>query len=445
MYKTLSAPLTVQIEIESACQNTCIHCYNFWRQDSTNTSYKSCFSEEEIKIVMYKLAKAKVFEVVFTGGEPLLNKSALFYGMKLARKLGIGVSLNSNLIALTEKDVVFFKELGVHSVLTSIMGPNADIHDFIVSRDGSFNDTVRGIKYLQKKGFTPVVNIVVSKKNKDYLKDTIKFLASLGVKHISSTRAGCPGNCLDFSEMFLSLEEFQKYLEDLYAAGKETGVSVDVLESYPYCGVKQLLRYQQFLSRRCSAGITTITIGFDGSVRPCSHLDIQYGNLLKEDLDKIWFQMKEWRDGSMIPLECKNCKLLYFCGCGCRMEAKMRHGTLNAIDPYSSLDDIDFTLEQFYKLPKKEIKAISFFSLSKKIRLRKEDFGSAVFLAHRFKVFLNRKATDFLNKLDSEKIYTEEEIIRWGDYSVEELQVFLSKLAEKKIILERPRKIMGGE
>jgi radical SAM protein with 4Fe4S-binding SPASM domain len=227
--------------------------------------------------------------------------------------------------------------------------------------------------------------------------------------------------------------------------GQETGVSVGVLESYPYCGVKQLLRYQQFLNRRCSAGITTITIGSDGLVRPCSHLDIQYGNFFKEDLNKIWSQMKEWRDGSMIPLECKNCKLLYFCGGGCRMEAKMRRGALNAMDPYSSLNDVDFTLQQFYKLPKKEIKVISSFSLSKKIRLRKEDFGSVVFLAHNFKVFLNRKATDFLNKLDSEKIYTVEEIIRWGDYDTEELQVFLSKLAEKQIILERLRKKVGGE
>jgi radical SAM protein with 4Fe4S-binding SPASM domain len=325
------------------------------------------------------------------------------------------------------------------------MGPSADIHDSIASRNGSFNDTLRGIKHLKEKGFAPVVNIVISKKNKDYVKDTINFLASLGIKHITSTRAGCPGNCSDFSEMSLSFKEFQKYLDDLYVAGQEAGVSVGVLESYPYCGMKYLLRYQQFLNRRCSAGITTITVGSNGSVRPCSHLDIQYGNLLKEDLDKIWSRMKKWRDGSMIPLECKNCKLFYFCGSGCRMEAKMRGGALNAMDPYSCPDDIDIVLQQFYKLPKKENKIISSFSLSKKIRWRKEKFGSAVFLAHNFKVFLNKKATDFLNKLDSEKNYTIEEIIKWGDYSSKELQVFLSKLADKKIILERPRKTMGGE
>jgi len=224
MYKTLNAPLVAQIEIESACPNTCMHCYNFWRKDNRKKSCNNHLSIEDIEVIMYKLAKAKVFEVIFTGGEPLLNKPALFYGIKLARKLGIGVSLNSNLIPLTEKDAGFLKSLGVYSILTSIMGPSAIIHDAIASRKGSFEDTIRGIKYLQKVGFSPTVNIVVSQKNKNYLRETIKFLASLGINHISSTRAGCPGNCSDFSALSLSLEDFRRYLEELYTTGQEQGL-----------------------------------------------------------------------------------------------------------------------------------------------------------------------------------------------------------------------------
>jgi radical SAM protein with 4Fe4S-binding SPASM domain len=289
------------------------------------------------------------------------------------------------------------------------------------------------------------VNIVLSQKNKDYLNETIKFLASIEINHISSTRAGCPGNCSDFSVLSLSLDDFRTYLEELYSAGQEIGISVGVLESYPYCGMKELMRYQQFLGRRCSAGVTTVTIGSDGSVRPCSHLDIQYGNLLIEDLESIWLKMDEWRNGSMIPLECRRCPLLEVCGGGCRMEAKMRCGSLNAMDPYSSSKDINFALQQFRNLPKREIKIVSTFSLAEKVRIRLEKFGSVVFVAHRFKAYLNKKSTDFLMKIKSKRVYSIEEIIKWGDYGNEELKRFLSKLADKKIILQRPRKIMGGE
>jgi len=147
----------------------------------------------------------------------------------------------------------------------------------------------------------------------------------------------------------------------------------------------------------------------------------------------------------MIPLECKKCPLLEICGGGCRMEAKMRCGSPNAMDPYSSPRDIDFTLRQFHKLPKRKPKIVSAFSVAEKIRIRLEKFGSIVFVAHRFKAYLNQQSTDFLMKIKSKRIYTAEEIIKRGEYNERELKRFLSKLADKKIILRRPRKIIGGE
>lgn len=437
MYKTLNAPLVVQIEIESACTNTCLHCYNFWRKDKN--IIHSRLSPSDLEIVMNKLATEGVFEIVFTGGEPLLNKRTLFYGLELAKKLGIGASLNSNLIPLTYEDAVFLKKSDLHSILTSIMGPCADIHDDIAQRKGAFKETLQGIKYLQKVGFTPLVNIVISQRNKKHLKETINFLVSIGIKHISSTRVGCPGNCSDFSAFSLSLEDFRHYLDELYTAGQENSVSVGVLESYPFCGIKELKKYQEFLGRRCSAGVTTVTISSDGTVRPCSHLDVQYGNLMIENLKTIWLRMNDWRNGSIIPNECKKCPLVRFCGGGCRMEAKMRGGSFTAMDPYSSIIDIDIAIQQFNNLSKskKEIQIPLTFKLAKGIRIRNENFGSVIFVNHRFKSYLNKKATDFLRKLRPEVVYTIEEIIKLGEYNKKELEVFIPKLFIKKIILPK--------
>ena len=275
MYKTLSAPLVVQIEIESACPNTCIHCYNFWRKDNRNKSYNNNrLSIEDIEVIMHKLAGVKVFEVVFTGGEPLLNKPALFYGIKLAQKFGIGVSLNSNLTPLTEKDAAFLKTSGVHSILTSIMGSNADIHDAITLRDGSFEDTIRGIKYLQKVNLSPTVNIVLSKKNKGYLRETIKFLASTGIKHISSTRAGCPGNCSDFSALSLTLEDFRVYLEELYSTGQE--IDINFTKTQLDKAMEKKAEYDVYIE------------GLDNS-----YLDIKdVWNKLSPEIDSLYQQVK---------------------------------------------------------------------------------------------------------------------------------------------------------
>jgi MoaA/NifB/PqqE/SkfB family radical SAM enzyme len=33
LYKTLSAPIDVQLELTEACNNRCLHCYNYWERE----------------------------------------------------------------------------------------------------------------------------------------------------------------------------------------------------------------------------------------------------------------------------------------------------------------------------------------------------------------------------------------------------------------------------
>ena len=437
MYKTLRGPLSVQIEIESACTNACLHCYNFWRREQKSQTTENRMSVDSVEKIITKLAEEKVFQIVFTGGEPLLNKLVLFYGLELAHKLRVGISLNSNLVLLTEKDAHLLKQLRIYSVLTSVLGPNKEIHDSITLNKGSFDKTIQGIKLLQKYNIYPTVNIVISKKNKDYLKDTMRYLVSLGVKHISSTRVGWPGNCSDFSSFSLSFNEFQDYLKNFTDATQELNIPTAVLESYPYCGMRELSSYQRFLGRRCNAGVTTLTIGVDGSVRPCSHLNVQYGNLLTEDLKTIWLRMESWRNGNMLPLLCKICPLLHDCGGGCRMEAKMQNGSYSALDPYCSLTDIEYTLQQLHKIrrSKKMIETIPFLFTLNDIRIRDEVFGSVVFVGNHTGAYLNHEATDFLRRLKPHHIYSLDDIIVWDEYDKDNLVKFISGLVAKQIIV----------
>ncbi|MEK7212464.1 MAG: hypothetical protein AAB686_02195, partial [Patescibacteria group bacterium] len=153
------------------------------------------------------------------------------------------------------------------------MGPNAEIHDELAQCPGSFRRTIRGIRLLLDAGVWVVANMVVSKRNKGFLKETAKLAKSVGIKSFSSTRAGCPGNCPDFSQFSLTLQDFRDYLESLYQVGAEERIRVGVLESYPLCAIKEVERYLDFTGRHCFAGVTTLTVADDGAVRPCSHLD----------------------------------------------------------------------------------------------------------------------------------------------------------------------------
>jgi len=75
--------------------------------------------------------------------------------------------------------------------------------------------------------------MVVSKKNQHLIHETAALVKSLGLKSFNATRAGCPGNCSDFSEFSLDLQEFRSYMEDLYTIDNNEGMSMDALSCYP--------------------------------------------------------------------------------------------------------------------------------------------------------------------------------------------------------------------
>ena len=432
MYKTLSAPLVVQIEATYRCPCKCRHCYNFWRQYADTKTMPS-LTVKQMSRITDQLIGYKIFHAVMTGGEPLVNKRVVFSGIEKLRENNITVGVNSNLIPLKPQDAKLLKTLGVSGVLTSLLGPDADSHEAITLKPGSFNATIRGIQLLQEAGVPVMVNMVISKASQHSLRATAKFVKRLGITRFYSTRAACPGNCLNFSDLALSLDEFRAYLKEFHQIGIDEGLKVGVLESYPLCGMKDVDVFTEFTGRMCLAGVTSLTVGADCNIRPCSHLDETYGNILTEELTAIWNRMQGWRTGAFLPETCKLCKLLPKCGGGCRMEAKMINGSLNALDPYSSLEDIQYILSLNKIREKKQLQPLSSaFQLNPKVRWRDESFGSIVYLGQSSGCFLNRDATEFVKKLRFGRNYRICKIVsKYGEGTEE----FLQGLCEKKVLI----------
>ncbi len=398
MYKTLSAPHIAQIEVTSLCPNRCQHCYNFWRKSGGFEASASLTLTQADRIVDEIIAH-HVFHIVITGGEPLANKATTFHILERAADGGVTTSINSSLISLTKSDVDLIRDLGVKMVMTSILGPNSETHGEIAQNKSAFDLTVKGIRLLQSANVPVSVNMVVSKKNHGLIRETGDLVKSLGVNIFNATRAGCPGNCLDFSDFSLNIEEFRSYLETLHILGKEENMSVDVLSAYPLCGIKDVNRYTGFMGRRCMAGVNTLTISASGEVRPCNHIDTSYGNILQESMSEIWRRMIEWRDGSLMPNICRSCKILPWCGGGCRMEAKMRSGSISNIDPYACPSDSEFVYDQLINRHKTKVALPEIVRLNPKIRRREESFGATIFVDTHFGCYLNPDGFKWLKML----------------------------------------------
>jgi MoaA/NifB/PqqE/SkfB family radical SAM enzyme len=101
MYRTLFAPINLQIEITERCTHCCRHCYNFFRYGDENCR---SMSRDELQILVNEIGKNKVGRIVLTGGEPLVEfENLIWFSKQLAQFPWISMSLNSNLVLLTEE------------------------------------------------------------------------------------------------------------------------------------------------------------------------------------------------------------------------------------------------------------------------------------------------------------------------------------------------------
>jgi len=434
MYKRLSAPIRVQVEITNKCNQKCLHCYNYWR--SGDISPTSELSQKDMDRVSDVLAQNNVFGVVITGGEPLLSYENCVELSSKCQENGLDVSLNTNLTIPEKHKIKTLKEKGVRSILTSILGPNEETHDRITNKPGSFGMLLKGLAASIESSMPITVNMVVTKENKHLVRETAKLVKEMGIKFFCATRAGRPGNCPDFSGLELNRQELMDCLGDLLYAKKELGLEIDTLEPIPLCGITPTNQDPCFSKRKCVAGVTTCTIGSNGETRPCSHLPISYGNILTDDFKGIWQKMTaDWAGGKFLPKECKICPMFGECGGGCRMVALGENGinSLCGIDCYADPERAaSLKIPAFDRVRasrEKEKGAKPFRLLANK--MRKEAFGGIVYTPNGASILLDKKGWKIISNLEIGKEYRPSDL-DWG--SIDHL-VFLQKLEKDGAVL----------
>lgn len=419
MFKKLSAPISVQWELTSWCNNACMHCYNYWRTGQRGElSYlegQQAIHEATTK----ELVANKVFHTTLTGGEPLAVIRRYVPLIRLVRDAGLSIHMNTTLVMLTPGLADLLLDLNVSSLLVSLISADERTHDAIAQRSGAFKETVRGIELALSKGLHVAVNMVVTKGNLNTLRQTGKFASNLGVAAFCATKASAPPNCPDFSPYRLTSDEFHQMLWDLLWIRDTYNIRVESLEHYPACAFPDNETRTAFGSRNCLAGKTGATIGFDGQIRPCSHAHVTYGNVL-QGLQSAWEAIDEWRNGDMVPTTCESsCEAyaLQTCGGGCRIDAYTTQGDIKASDPYC-LGRTPTTVRNREPLPSVPLDAR--FEVPQGVRFRAEDFGYVLFRSPSKWTVVDRNMYTILRGSDGWRPFGVQDIV--GLYGVSEAQ-----------------------
>lgn len=434
LYKTLSAPISTQVEVTEGCNLACSHCYNYWRQESP--SGYSTLNQDYLLHVLEELRDSKIFGVTLTGGEPLLFEDSVVEAVRYLTKNGIDCSINTNLTTVAEEDAFRLKEAGVYAILTSLMSFDEKVHDRITQRKGSFQKTIRGIKNILAADIPLMVHMVVSQANKDQVYQTGKFIADLGVRAFAATKVSPALSNPGFSEISISREAVKQSLEALLKVQEELGLQTEILECYPLCLIGDAQKFAGFVKRNCSAGVTTMAIGANGEMRPCIHSDEVSGNIFQEGLEEGWEKMSHWRDGSLIPKACQECRYLQQCTAGCRVEAQY-FGNIAGMDPYASSPEDVLSLQKKEPIVIPKTLFEERLMINPLLKMRTEDFGGIVEGRNKSYLFLNVDSYKLIKRLkERETPFSVAEISLDYDVKPEQVIEFFAYLYDNNIVLE---------
>lgn len=402
MFRTLKAPITVQVEVTEKCDNVCRHCYNFFRHKGHKHATLSC---EQVNQLVAELEKNRVARAVVTGGEPLTVPTLTIHLINQLQKAGVGILFNSNLTLFDQRIGEELLKGGVTSIMTSLIADQPSIHDYVTQQTGSWNKTTTNIRQAITMGFRVMVNMVLTKWNLHRLEQTGDLVGSWGVAKFGATRACSPGPIApQFVQNLISIEELRASLKTLYELKERWGYQVDVFEHYPWCALGDVKKYQYLARRKCTAGVTSASVGANGQLRPCGHSSQTYGNVFEEGLQVPWSRMTAWRE-QQYTANCRDCRHYRSCTGGC------------AVDASNSEQGIDHHMTNqadVQTVPDREvIKPVAGdtpFRIVPDIILRDEVFGGTVTTKRSGAVYVDTETLKILKSLNSRGSFTADEV-----------------------------------
>jgi radical SAM protein with 4Fe4S-binding SPASM domain len=315
-----SAPLRMDIALTFKCQNNCIHCYAGGPHETRE------LSKEQWKEIIDKLKQIGVFILTFTGGEPTLRQDLpelLLY----AQNNGMVTGLITNGRAL--KNMAYVENLekaGLDFVQITLESHKPETHDLITATEGSWNETVAGIKNALQSQIYVTTNTTLNKHNADDFLETIDFLKKLGATTFGCNSLIYSGKATSISKKFaLPMKTLIELLPKIRDRAHQHGMKFLWYTPTQYC---QLNPVKLGLGvKSCSAAMINMCIGPDGDVYPCQSYFESLGNMLKDDWQKIWnhpLAVKIRKREYVIP-KCKECPELEICGGGCPLELQNKN------------------------------------------------------------------------------------------------------------------------
>jgi radical SAM protein with 4Fe4S-binding SPASM domain len=341
---------TAHWSVTGKCNYKCRHCY----MSAPDAKFGE-LSHEQCLSIIDQLHDCGIMNVTITGGEALVRKDfwelvdrMLVYGIHIRTIYSNGRLVNEHTLDMLDRRRI--------KPEFNLSFDGVGWHDWLRGIDGAEAEAAAAFRLCRERGFSTGAEMCLHQKNKHTLRETVNYLASLGVSHVKTNPAGNSGewikNCGDDS---LSLDElydiYLDYIPHFFEDGAPIGIQLGGFfmarkgeNKYILPSVKSDGDERCGKRSVCDHARTTMYISAEGRVMPCMSLSgvdandmfplITEKGLVSCLTDSSYMRLIETTINKYIDdnAECDACEYKYRCCAGCRASALDAGGDLMGPD-----------------------------------------------------------------------------------------------------------------
>lgn len=329
-------PLLIYWELTRACELACRHC----RAEAIPWRDPRELSTVEGLALLDRLAAfgPPLPHLVLTGGDPL-QRPDLFDLIAAARERGFSVALTpSGTYALTEGVIRRLQAAGVWMLALSLDGATAERHDALRGVPGSFEGTVRAVRWARAAGLPVQVNTLVCAETVGDLPAVVDRLIEWGVARWSLFFLVPTGRGRVLRE--ISPEESERLMHWLLDLAPQVPFSIKTTEAPHYRrvavqrnGKDVPVEIRRGFGVRDGNGI--MFVSHIGEIYPAGFLPLPLGDVRREDPVAVYREhpvFRALRDPDRLKGKCGRCPFRAICG-GSRARAYAVTGDPLESDP----------------------------------------------------------------------------------------------------------------
>ena len=339
-------------ELTRNCNLFCAHC----RGSADNEQYSGELSTEECFQLIDQILEVGNPILILTGGEPLARLDILSIAQYAVTK-GLRVVMGSNGTLITEEIATNLKAVPISRIGISLDFPVAKLQDDFRGQEGAFTAAVVGLANARRAGIEIQINSTITRLNVAYLDELLSLALKMGAVAFHPFMLVPTGRGKGLESVELPPEQYEQTLNWIYDKQLELGDRMffkptDVPHYLRV--VKQRQKENQgipvtkksglatghnpanTISRGCLAGVGFCFISHQGKVKGCGYLDVEAGDIRKENFSQIWSESPLFcglRDLSTLKGKCGVCEYKRICG-GCRARAYETTGDYLEAEPY---------------------------------------------------------------------------------------------------------------